>query len=63
MLEQPVESDAEPWDLDVDELLALEELVYLLQTLCVLPCDESNVAGVRYLTPSERQLALAMPQA
>lgn len=60
-LKRPATSRVSPFEIDVTRLLALEELVYLLQVHCELPAVEVDTnAGATYLTPIERRLADAL---
>jgi very-short-patch-repair endonuclease len=59
------QSTAEPWDLDVSELVAAGELIYLLGAHCALSdgIDEHGGPGARYLTPIERRIAERLAEA
>ena len=63
-LKRPALSQVSPFDLDASRLLALEELVYLLQVHCELPSLEIDPAATAtYLTPIERKLSDALAAA
>lgn len=63
-LKLPAKTSVSPFDLEPFRLLALEELVYLLQIHCELPEPEfDDLATARYLTPIERRLATALKTA
>lgn len=55
-------STAEPWELDVEALVARADLAHLLETLCVARRHDTN-GGALYLTPIEARLARALNQA
>lgn len=60
-LKRPATSSVSPFDIDPSRLLALEELVYLLQVHCELPEPKFDTdATAIYLTPIERRLANAL---
>jgi DNA helicase-2/ATP-dependent DNA helicase PcrA len=62
-LKKPAATDVSPFEIDVTRLLALEELVYLLQVHCELPVpDVDPNAAALYLTPIERRLADVLRQ-
>lgn len=63
-LKRPATSSVSPFDIDPSRLLALEELVYLLQVHCELPEPKFDTdATAIYLTPIERRLANALKTA
>lgn len=63
-LKLPATTTVSPFKLEPSRLLALEELVYLLQVHCELPEPEfDTIATARYLTPIERRLATALKTA
>lgn len=63
-LKIPATTTVSPFNIEPSRLLALEELVYLLQVHCELPEPDFNTnATARYLTPIERRLATALKTA
>ena len=55
-------TSVEPWDLDVDRLLAREELAALLSSVCEWR-DADTGGGAQYLTPIEMMLSQALARA